>query len=190
MASNNYLAWCKEFNEGNYKIKDIDGREWDLKADNIEYVFTKSQWKLNKFYQNEYNEDGTIKVYGWDKYKKAFKENNCKANICNVEPSKKKDYRKAKFSYQMWQSLVDITDEEIDSAKKDMISIIKDIEDSPERIVNSYSLMNLLGLDSFDTRKKHFNEVTKEDIKRVAKKIKMDTIFLLYGDDKDEENND
>ncbi|EET87663.1 conserved hypothetical protein, partial [Clostridium carboxidivorans P7] len=113
MASNNYLAWCKEFNEGNYKIKDVDGKEWDLKADNIEYVFTESQWKLNKFYQNEYKEDGTIKVYGWDKYKKAFKENNCKANICNIEPLMKKDYRKAKFSYQIWQSLVDITDEEI-----------------------------------------------------------------------------
>jgi predicted Zn-dependent peptidase len=82
----------------------------------------------------------------------------------------------------------DVTDDELDNAKKDLISVIKHIEDTPGQVINAYQLMNLVGLDDLETRKKNYLKVTKDDIKRVAKKIKMDTVFLLYGDEIDEEN--
>ncbi len=83
-----------------------------------------------------------------------------------------------------------ISDEELENAKKDMISVIQDIEDIPVRVINSYALMNLVGLDDFEERKKKYFKVTKEELKQVAKKVKMDTVFLLYGDEKsgEEEN--
>ena len=109
-----YIKFCDEYRNGDYKITDIYGKEWDLKTDNIEYVFSKSQFKMWKYYPNEVNEDGEIIEYGWDKYVRYFKEFNCKANMCNLEPSTR-EFRKANFNYQMWQTLTDITDEEIKS---------------------------------------------------------------------------
>ena len=95
-----FIRFCDEFRNGNYKIIDIYGKEWDLKEDNIKYVFSRSQFKMYKYYES------------WDDYKTKFKENNCKANMCNLEPNTKQ-FRKASFNYQMWQTLTDITDEEI-----------------------------------------------------------------------------
>lgn len=79
-----------------------------------------------------------------------------------------------------------ITDEEIENARKEVTSVLKHIEDVPERIIDSYISMDLLKADNLATREKKFLGVTKEDIKKVAKKVKMDTIFLLYGDEDNE----
>lgn len=100
MTPVNYLKFCDEYNGGNYKVKDIYGKEWDLKEDKIEYVFSKSQFKMYKYYDS------------WEDYKKKFKENNCMGNYCNLEPDTR-EFRRACFNYQMWQTLTDITDEEI-----------------------------------------------------------------------------
>lgn len=100
MTPVNYIKFCDEYNNKSYKIKDIYGKEWDLKEDGIEYVFSKSQFKMYKYYNS------------WDEYKEKFKENNCMGNYCNLEPDTK-EFRRACFNYQMWQTLTDITDEEI-----------------------------------------------------------------------------
>jgi hypothetical protein len=131
MAKNGKVFdFCDKYNGRSYKLTDIYGKEWDLKEDKIEYVFTKSQFKLWKYYPNDYDENGNVIKYGWDKYKEAFKSNNCKANMCNPEPTRKKDFRQSKFNYQMWQTLIDITDDEIkqftDSAKEYLKSIYTD----------------------------------------------------------------
>lgn len=101
MTPVNYLLWCEEYNNSNYKVKDIWGKEWDLKADDIKYVFSKSQFKMWKYYKD------------WQDYKDNFIEYDCNANYCNMEEDYK-DFRQAKFTYQMWQTLLDIKEEEIE----------------------------------------------------------------------------
>ncbi len=83
-----------------------------------------------------------------------------------------------------------ITEEEIDNAKKDVISLYDTIEDNASQSINYYLSKELLELDDLKTRKKLIKEVTIDDLKKVSKKIKIDTAHLLYGDDNDEKNKD
>lgn len=134
MTPANYIKFCDEFRHGDYKIKDIYGKEYDLKEDNILYIFSKSQFKMYKYYDS------------WDQYKEYFKKYNCGANMCNLEPDTK-DFRKASFNYQMWQTLTDITDEEIKSFTDEV----------DEFITKGYSdrktMLNLLGADDSNKKK-------------------------------------
>ena len=61
------------------------------------------------------------------------------------------------------------------------IASLEQLEDNQYQILQNYVSMQMLGLDSIEERKKKIREVTKEDIMRVAKCIKMDTIYLLEG---------
>ena len=47
---------------------------------------------------------------------------------------------------------------------------------------------DLLNLGDIEERKQMIEKVTKEDIIKVAKKVKIDTIFLLEGNKEDEGN--
>lgn len=137
----NYIKFCKTYNGGiSTKIKDIYGKEYDLEKDDIQVVFTKSQFKMWKYYPNIEDENGNIIEYGWDTYKKNFKEYKCHACICNLEPDTK-EFRQANFNYQMWQTLTDVTDEEIKHFTKPV----------EEFITNAYTdkitMLRMLGVD-------------------------------------------
>lgn len=79
-------------------IKDIWGKEWNVLTDDIQIIFTKSQFKMAKFYSS------------WQEYKDNFVKYGCTAGVCNVEESRIKN---AKINYQMLQTLTDMTDEEL-----------------------------------------------------------------------------
>lgn len=83
-----------------------------------------------------------------------------------------------------------ITEEEINNAKKDIISSLKMTEDDAGLMLNHYINKSLYDMDVIEVRMKEINKVTIDDVKRVAKKVKLDTVFLLYGDDENEENRD
>lgn len=83
-----------------------------------------------------------------------------------------------------------ITEEEINNAKKDIISSLKMTEDDAGLMLNHYINKSLYDMDEIEVRMKEINKVTIDDVKRVAKKVKLDTVFLLYGDDENEENRD
>lgn len=79
-------------------IEDIYGDKHDVLAEDIQIIFTKSQFKMHKYYSN------------WNEYKENFKKYNCQAGTCKEE----EDYiRPAHINYQMLQTLTDITDAEI-----------------------------------------------------------------------------
>lgn len=78
----------------------------------------------------------------------------------------------------------DFTDEELDNAKKHIISSLKMSEDTPGGIVNNYLFMNLDQVPLYDERIKEFSCVTREEIMEVAKKIKLNTVYLLTKEDK------
>lgn len=80
------------------------------------------------------------------------------------------------------------TDENINVVKESYISLLKEIEDNENAIIETYLAKDVLNLGDIEERKKEIMKVTKEDIIKVAKKIKIDTIFLLEGVLEDENN--
>lgn len=81
-----------------------------------------------------------------------------------------------------------ITDEDIETAKESYISLLKEIEDNENAIIETYLAKEILNLGDIEERKQEIMKVTKEDIIRVSKKVKIDTIFLLEGVLEDENN--
>jgi len=76
-----------------------------------------------------------------------------------------------------------ITEDEINDAKAGMISSIETITDSQRRILNMYYTKELVGGDDIDKRIETFNKVSKNDIVKLANKLKIDTVYLMYGDE-------
>lgn len=79
-------------------VDDIWGNEHDVVNDDIQYIFTKSQMKLSKFYDS------------WAEYCDAFEAYGCQACYCNME---EQDLRPSRINYQMLQQLVAPTDYEL-----------------------------------------------------------------------------
>lgn len=79
------------------------------------------------------------------------------------------------------------SDEDIIKAKVTYINSIKELEDSPQSILNLYAGIEYLNSDTIDNRIKKINRVTKKSVMKLASKVHLDTIYLLEGDDIDEE---
>lgn len=125
LASFDYIKFC-EVNKCEAKIEDVYGVVHDLVKENIQIIFTKSQFKLWNYYDS------------WDHYKKCFKENQCQACFTNME----EDYFPDKnLCYQFIQTLVDFTDQEIDEFTKETYDKIKGIA------TNQESMLRCLGAD-------------------------------------------
>ncbi len=78
----------------------------------------------------------------------------------------------------------DFTLEELDNAKKQVESSIRMSEDTMGGIINNYLFNELDNLPLYDERIKEFKTVTKDEIMKLASKIKLNTIYLLAGEDK------
>ncbi|MDD3341635.1 MAG: pitrilysin family protein [Bacilli bacterium] len=74
------------------------------------------------------------------------------------------------------------TEEDITGAKVTYIASLKQILDSPGSVLNMYVSQEYLHLDLMDERIKQIGRVTKKDVMAFAKKIKLNTIYLLEGE--------
>ena len=93
------LEWREKYSDNSIGvIKDIYGKEHDIIAENIYAIFTKSQFKMYKYYDS------------WDEYKEYFKKYNCKAGVCNVEEDRIPNSR---LNYQELQTMTAMTDSEL-----------------------------------------------------------------------------
>lgn len=110
----NYKKYIKE-NNLNTKVTDIYGKEYDVIKDDIRVIFTKSQFKMAKYYKNILDKDGNIFMTGWEVYKACFKYHNRTCNKCLEDEVKSKDM---KINYQMLQTLTNMTDEQIEKLTK------------------------------------------------------------------------
>lgn len=131
LASFDYIKFIKE-NNCSPIIKDIYNKEWNVIDDDIQIIFTESQFKMYKYYKD------------WNEYKTFFKEYICQAGICNME----EDYfSKATINYQMMQTLTDITDDEFN----------KIISHSKNRLYNlsrdKKTMLNVFGVTDSNTNK-------------------------------------
>lgn len=73
------------------------------------------------------------------------------------------------------------TDRDINMAKEYFNTALEELEESESKIINNYLMMELIGTDTIDVKREKMNKVTKEEIIKVAKKVNIDTIFLLEG---------
>jgi predicted Zn-dependent peptidase len=74
-----------------------------------------------------------------------------------------------------------IEKERFENAKTVLIEDIKSIEDKQGALLAKCQLSELFNYESLDMAEERINSVTIEDIKEFAKKVKMDTVFLLQG---------
>ena len=99
LGSFDYVKFIEE-NNCSPIIKDIYGKEHNVIEEDIQIIFTKSQFKMYKYYDS------------WEQYKDCYKKYGCSAGYTNLEEDKIKD---ATINYQMLQTLTDITDDEINA---------------------------------------------------------------------------
>lgn len=74
------------------------------------------------------------------------------------------------------------SDEDLNNAIQTIISAIEVCEDSNTGIINNYYAQSLVDADNLDIKIKKYSNITKEEVVNIAKKIKMDTIYILEGD--------
>ena len=96
----------------------------------------------------------------------------------------KKNYKKTielinKYFLEMRRGKFEKKD--IRVAKEYLITSIDDIYEDSNSIINYNYSADLLKLDGLDVRKDKINKVKKNEIIRLSKKIKIDTIFNLEG---------
>lgn len=102
----------------------------------------------------------------------------------------KSDFKKAvnlikKEVYNMKKGK--FTDEDIIKAKITYVNSLKELEDNPDSLLSLYAGIEYLKSDTLEDRFKKINKVTKEDVVKLASKIHLDTIYLLEGEENEEE---
>ncbi len=75
-----------------------------------------------------------------------------------------------------------ITEEELANVKTEYLSILSETLDNIDSIVENMVAKDLLNLDDLDIRREEIMRVTIKDIENIAKKVYLDTIYLLRGD--------
>lgn len=97
-------------------IKDIYGKEHNIIDEDIQIIFTKSQFKMWNYFSC------------WEEYQNNFVKYGCTAAKCNVEEN---EFDSSVINYQMIQTLSDLSDDEIKSLSilndNDLNGISKDI---------------------------------------------------------------
>lgn len=118
-------------------IKDVYGKEHDVIAEDIQVIFTKSQFKMWKYYDS------------WEQYKKFYKQYGCSAGQTNIEEDRIKN---TTINYQMLQTLTDITDEEISKIINESNNILQCLCNSIENIQKAF------GISPYNTEKTFFQK--------------------------------
>ncbi len=72
-------------------------------------------------------------------------------------------------------------DSDINIAKEYFETALEETEESQHRLIDNYMMMEFIGTDTLDVKREMMSKVTKKDIVKVAKKVNIDTIFLLEG---------
>lgn len=160
--------------EGKYYgiVTDIYGKEWDIIKDGIEVIFTKSQFKMYKYYTS------------WEDYTDKFIKYNCQAGKCNEEEDV---FNNAKINYQMLQTLTDMTDNELEIISKttkhnittigsDRKTMLKVLGVTPTNINKNYiqKALEIYPELLSDTYSKEILKQVKKSIVREGRSAKVD----------------
>lgn len=143
-------------------VKDIYGVEHDVLKENIQVIFTKSQFKMYKYYSS------------WEEYIAMYQKYGCTAGKCNEEESFLPD---AKLNYQMLQTLTDISEDEIERLANRSVEKIQNVASDRE------TMLEVFGASSQYKNKNAFQEClsiypellsdpyTKEMLRQIKKNL-------------------
>lgn len=126
--------FAKEYR--NTKVTDIYGKEWDIIEDDIHVIFTASQFKMKKYYDD------------WDDYKRRFKENKCQAVKLNEEDVG----TNANLNYQMLQTLTDINSKELKALSQPTANDILKVGSDKE------TMLRILGATKENKKKNYYQQ--------------------------------
>lgn len=118
-----FRKFIEEHKEASPFITDIYGKTWDIFKDDIQIIFTKSQFKAWAFYSS------------WEEYKDYYKKYNCTAGYCNKEEDRIKN---STINYQMLQTFTDFTEDEVKAVAAKSIDKIKNITSSVDNIKEAF----------------------------------------------------
>ena len=90
---------------------------------------------------------------------------------CNLIQDELENMENGNFSLELFEGVKEIY----------YNSLIR-IEDSQDDLVASYASEIFINNDSISDRKKNMSKVTKEDVMNLAKKVHVDTIYLLKAE--------
>ena len=76
-----------------------------------------------------------------------------------------------------------VSDDEVRRAVSAIISSIKMSLDVPGRIIDMYLFEYMGSIDNIDERIKKFKEITKNDVMKMARKVKVNTVYVMKGDE-------
>ncbi len=132
-----FQDWCSENCYSINQITDIYGRSHSIT--DIDYIFTKSQFKMWKYYNNVEDKNGKVIKTGWEVYKENFKKYHCDACRCNVERGVKLN---GKTNYQVLQTLT------TEMSNKDIFNLAEyNITNLNGIGRDVHSMLNVLGAD-------------------------------------------
>ena len=126
-----------EMNNCSPVIKDIYGKEHNVITEDIQIIFTKSQFKMWRYYDS------------WEQYKEFYKLYGCTAGQTNIEEDR---IKYATINYQMLQTLTDISDDEIEAIAGESNNTLISLCDSIENIQRTF------GISPYNTEKTFFQK--------------------------------
>jgi hypothetical protein len=110
-----------KYNGKTTKVTDCWNKTWDIVDDGIKIILHKSQFKLADYYES------------WEEYIDKFEKYHCEMAIGNVEDDHFKD---ATLTYQMLQTLTDVTDEELKEISQTTVNKINKVGRDKEVILD------------------------------------------------------
>ena len=75
------------------------------------------------------------------------------------------------------------SDKDIKIAKEFYQTSIESIEENPMNLIREYITQEITGIEPYQERGKRMAKVTKREIIKAMKKVNMDTVFLLEGNE-------
>lgn len=177
-----FKKWCKANGKKIENITDIYGKEYNIDRDGIEYILTRSQFKMHKYYNNVLDDNGDVIKTGWEVYQENFKKYNCSACVTNVEDKRIK--LNAKTNYQVLQTLTtEMTDDDIVEIMHEDIETLKGIGKDYQ------SMLKILNADEKNNKLSplqesliRYPELLKDQyIKNYLKNMKKSMIKKLRG---------
>lgn len=164
LGSFDYVRFIEE-NNCSPIIKDIYGKKHNVITEDIQIIFTKSQFKMYKYYDS------------WEQYKEYYKLYNCSAGFTNIEEDKIKN---ATINYQMLQTLTDITDKELDR-------ILEKSQDKLDNICTFEGIKDAFGITPYNNNMTYLQQainlyptlLNDEYIKATLREIK-DSMVKRY----------
>jgi len=166
LCSFDYVRFIEE-HEASPVITDIYGVEHDVIAEDIQIIFTKSQFKMSKYYDS------------WKEYKDFFKQYNCQAGTCKEEEDTVKN---SQLSYQILQTLTDITDEELIKIATPAINKIDKLTSSVSSMLDAFGAVKGRNLTPFQEALLLYPEMLSDKYcKRKLNDIKNSMIRKYYS---------